>query len=139
MKLDFKKFVVSGILGGIAYFVLWLIVSFGVRPLLWPYNPLSLGGMRSINDPLMLLFFLYPFVAAFCMAAVYQKIEPVFKGSWMQKGKKFGLLVWVVATIPSFFVVLTSMNYPIGFFIENVVGGLVYTIAAGMAIAKFSG
>lgn len=138
MKLDFKKFVVSGFLGGIAYLVLWLIVSFGIRSLLWPYDPLSLGGMRSVSDPLMLLFFLYPFVAAFCMAFVYQKIETAFKGKWMEKGKQFGWLVWIVATIPSFFVVLASMNYPTGFFLESLFGGLVYVMAAGITIARFS-
>jgi hypothetical protein len=138
MKFDSKKFVFSGFLGGIVYWVLWGFVSFVLRPVLWPYDPLSLGGMRGVTDPFMLLFFLYPFVFSFCMALVYQLVQPALKGTSLQKGQQFGLAVWVLAVIPGFFMVLSTMNYPAGFFIENLIGGFFFVMATGIVIARFS-
>jgi hypothetical protein len=97
---------------------------------------LNLGGMRSATtDPIMILFFVYPWVLAFAMTCVYLKIEGLLEGDWMAKGKQFGCIIWVVAGIPSAFLVWSSMNYPIGFTINSLVGSLLYMIAGGIVIA----
>lgn len=138
MAFSLKKFVVSGIVGGIAFYIIWLIVNFLLRSALWPYDILSLGGMRSVNDPVMLLFFLYPFVFSFAMAAAYPMVASALKGNFVAKGKAFGFLVWLLAGLPNAFLVFSSMNYPWGFFIEGFVGSFFYLLAAALAIAKFS-
>ncbi len=130
-----KKFLLSGIASGAVFLVLTFAFSYLVQAVL-PYDVLSLGGMRSVGDPLMALFFLYPFVIGFAIAYLYKYVN--LKGSYMEKGRKFGLLMWLVYGIPSTFVIYTSMNYPIGFSISMLFGDLLGFLAAGIVIAKIS-
>jgi len=124
----------TGILAGIAIFAIMMIASLAAQAI-FAYDAVSLAGMRAINDPIMILFFVYPFVLAFAMTCVYCKIEGILKGDWMAKGKQFGLLVWIVAGIPSAFLVWSSMNYPIGFIVNSLIGSLLYMVAGGLVIA----
>jgi hypothetical protein len=124
------KLLVSGILAGVVITIVSFIVNATVG-MVWPYNVLELGGMRAATDPMMLLFFLHPWVLGFALSYAYPYAEKSLKGD----GKAFGLLMWIVVSIPSAFLVYTSMNYPIGFTVSSVVGSLLYMLAAGMAIA----
>ena len=134
MKL--KNILVSGILGGIAIFVVWLIAGILVQ-VSGLYNVMTLGGMRSASDPVMLLFFLHPWVISFAMAIVYSQVGKAFEGTLMQKGIKFGLLAWLVSSIPSTFIVYTSMNYPLAFSVVSLAASFVYMALAGVVVAKF--
>lgn len=133
--MDMKKFFVSGVLSGIVIAIIWMLTNVLVS-IIWPtYDVLKLGGMRLTCDPVMLLFFFYPWIYGFIMTYAYQKIESVFKGSYVNKGKAFGLLMWLVIVIPSAFVVYTSMDYPIAFTFNQIIGGLIQMLAAGIVIA----
>jgi hypothetical protein len=70
------------------------------------------------------------------MAIVYSKLGSAIKGTPMQKGVKFGLIMWLVSSLPSVFIVYTSMNYPIGFSLDSLLGSLIYMPLAGVVIAK---
>ena len=129
-----KKFLISGILAGIVIEILSMIIS-TVMQALGNYNVLALGGMRNISDPIMALFFVYPFVLGFAMTYVYSKMEKQLKGSYVDKGKSFGLITWILAGLPSAFLVWSSMNYPIGFTISSLIGSLIYMPCAGIVIA----
>lgn len=135
--MDTKKFLISGFFAGLVIFFISLIFGFLV-PIFLPYNVLELGGMRAATDPVMLLFFLHYWVYGFAMAFVYPHFSnAITKGTYIDKGKLFGFLMWLVATLPSAFVVYTSMDYPIGFTFSQLVGGLIYMLLAGIVIAKF--
>lgn len=136
MVFDFRKFLVAGILGGIVIFIVSWIVDYFTQ-MVWPYNVLELGGMRAVTDPVMLLFFLHAWVMAFALAFVYPYLKGNLEGTIGHKGAKFGFIAWIVASIPSAFIVYTSMNYPIGFTFNSVVGSLLYMLAAGITIARF--
>ncbi|MBN2127529.1 MAG: hypothetical protein JW703_04015 [Candidatus Diapherotrites archaeon] len=131
--MNFKKFILSGVLGGIVVTIVFWIVSMVMQTVL-NYNAMNLDGMRAVEDPLMMLFFLYPFVISFTMAYAY----PLFnlQGTIGKKGTRFGLLCFVLAGIPSIWVVLTSMNYPLGFTITQIISGILYYALSGMVIAK---
>jgi hypothetical protein len=129
-----KKFLISGILAGIVIEILSMIVSTAAQAL-GNYNVLALDGMRNVNDPITALFFVYPFVLGFAMTYVYSKMEKQLKGSYVDKGKNFGLTTWILAGLPSAFLVWSSMNYPIGFTISSLIGSLIYMPCAGIAIA----
>jgi hypothetical protein len=129
------KFFISGIAAGAVFLVISFAFSFLVQAV-WPYDVLSLGGMRSIGDPVMALFFLYPFVIGIAISYAYKYVS--LKGSYLEKGKKFGLLMWLVYGIPSTFIVYTSMNYPIGFHISSLFGNLIGLVVAGIIIARLS-
>ena len=102
--MDLKKFLFAGFAGGVVISVLSFIVDKIVQ-LVWPYNVLELGGMRAVNDPIMLLFFLHPWVLSFCLAYAYGQIKFFFPGDRAMEGQRFGLLMWVAVSIPQAFLV----------------------------------
>lgn len=133
--MNWKKFILAGVIGGVVITAVSLIVG-SIITFLFPYNVLELGGMRTVTDPVMMLFFLHPWVLSFAMALVYPYFSKVLEGNYLCKGKKFGVLVWAVASIPSAFLVYSSMDYPVGFTVNSVIGSLLYVLAAGITIAK---
>ena len=133
--MNVKGVLVSGVVGGVVIFVVWLIVGILVQ-VTGLYNVMSLGGMRAVNDPIMLLFFLHPWIISFAISIVYSQLGKALEGTVVRRGVNFGLLMWITLSIPSAFIVYTSMNYPASFAVVSVVGSLVYMIAAGIATAR---
>ena len=130
-----KRGVLAALAAGIVITVISLVVGMIVQSI-WPYDIFTLGGMRAKDDPIMILFFLHPFVLAGAMTIVYAKLSGALSGDITQKGKKFGLLMWAVVSLPSIFLVYSSMNYPLGFHLSGLIGSLIYMPAAGITIAK---
>jgi hypothetical protein len=128
---------ISGVAAGIVVLVLAMIVGSATQAL-FNYNVLSLAGMRSVNDPVSILFFLYPFVVALAVAILYDFTKKSFTGSVMRKGIMLGLLGWMVYGIPSAFIVFSSMDYPVGFTVNSVIGSLIYMLGAGITITVLS-
>jgi hypothetical protein len=137
IQLETKTVVVSGITAGIVVLVLSMMIS-AASQALFRYNVLSLAGMRSVSDPVSLLFFLFPFVIALAVAILYDFTKKSFTGTTLRKGIMLGLLGWIVYGIPSAFIVFSSMDYPIGFTVNSVVGSLIYMLGAGITITKLS-
>ena len=137
IQLETKTIVVSGIVAGIVILVLSMIMSTATQAL-FDYNVLTLAGMRSVNDPVSMLFFLHPFVVALSMATLYDFAKKSFTGTAIRKGTVLGLLGWIVYGIPSAFIVFSSMDYPIGFTVNSVIGSLVYMLGAGITITRLS-
>jgi hypothetical protein len=131
-----KKFIVSGLVAGLVIFIVSMLFS-TVFQALFNYDVLKLEGMRSVNDPIMILFFIHPWVLGFALVLAYSIFRDCFKGKNWEKAKKFGTAMWVVVTIPSAFMVFSSMNYPLGFTFCSLIGGLVYMILGAYAIVKF--
>ena len=137
IRLRTRTVVVSGIVAGIVVLILLMMVS-TVTQALFNYNALSLAGMRSVNDPVSVLFFLYPFVVALALTILYDFTKKSFTGTTIRKGIVLGMLGWIVYGIPSAFIVFSSMDYPIGFTVNSVTGSLIYMLGAGIAITKLS-
>jgi hypothetical protein len=125
----------AGIAAGIAMLIISFIVNMIVMAIA-PYDVLSLGGMRSAADPVMLLFFLHPLVLGLVFAYLYTFVSKSLKGKPRDKGTEYGILMWLIYTVPSAFVVFTSMNYPLEFTIQQIAGGWVMMLAGGKVIAK---
>jgi len=133
MKL--KQILIGGILAGIVIEVISLAFSWLAQSI-WQYDVLKLAGMRTINDPVSILFFVYPWVLGFALVCVYSYFEKALEGNYVAKGWKFGLLMWVVVSISSAFLVFASMNYPTGFTVNSVIGPLIYMPVTGIVTAK---
>jgi hypothetical protein len=135
--METKTIIFSGIVAGIVVLGLSMIVSTATQAL-FDYNVLTLVGMRSVNDPISALFFLHPFVVALSMATLYDFAKKSFTGTAIRKGTVLGLLGWIVYGIPSAFIVFSSMDYPIGFTVNSVIGSLLYMLGAGITVTKLS-
>jgi len=138
--MNTRKFIISGFLAGLAMLAVSQAVSAiaGMVPGL-AYSIFELGGMRAMDDPIAILFFAHFWVLAFAMAYVYGRLGAALKGDAMAKGKTFGIIMWLVASLPSIFLVWSSMDYPLGFHIGSIIGSVIYMPAAGIIIAKFMG
>lgn len=130
-----KKVVISGVIGGIWLLIMTFIADY-IAVLIAPYNILELGGMRSVDDPIMSLFFAYPFVFSFAAAIVFALVEGAIEGRANRRGIIFGLLLFVLVTLPNQFVIYTSMTYPPGFFISNILTGLIGLPTLGIIFAN---
>ncbi len=131
-----RKFLLAGLLGGLAIFIVSMALSFVVQAIA-PYDIFSLAGMRSIDDPLMMFFFLVGWVYAFPMAYAYSHFKGSMQGTFVQKGIRFGFLVWLLTAVPTTFIIFTTMTYPLGFHLDSIVGGLIWLMAGSIVIAKF--
>jgi hypothetical protein len=137
IQLKTRTIIVSGIAAGIVILVLSMTVSIATQAL-FDYNVLTIVGMRSVNDPVSMLFFLHPFVVGLAVAVLYDFTKKSFTGTAIRKGIVLGLLGWLVYGIPSAFIVFSSMDYPMGFTVNSVIGSLVYMLGAGITITKLS-
>jgi hypothetical protein len=135
--VDGKKILIAGIAGGILLF----IAQFGfsiLANLIAPYDIFAIGGMRARDDPVGLLFFAYPFVLSFVSAIVFDRVKTALMGSCCA-GTDFGLILILLVTVPGMFVIFSSMIYPLGFYIGNILFGIVGFPAVGMLYARIWG
>jgi hypothetical protein len=130
-----KKALNAGLVGGVVILAISTVLSMMMQAI-FSYKVLALDGMRAVDDPIMGLFFLHPWVLSFAMVFAYPYVGRTMRGNYLEKGKKFGLLVWVLAEVPSAFLVYTSMDYPIGFTVNSVVSTLLYVVGGGIVIAR---
>ena len=130
-----KKVVCSVVAGGIVYLIFSTALSI-IAQAIAPFSWADVGGMRAMNDPWMIGYFFYGFVLLIGAAILYQIVN--LKGTVAEKGIKFGALMWLVTNIPSAFIILTTMIYPLGFFLQNVLFGYIIWLFVGTTIACMS-
>lgn len=92
---------------------------------------------RPWTDPLMLLFFVYPFLTGIILAWFWNKTKNVF-GENIKGGINFGITYWVIASIPGMFITYSSMPYSLLIVISWLVGGLVEALLAGVILSKLN-
>jgi len=133
-----KKIIKPGILAGIAMLIVGMTVSYLLHfmfpSLAAEYNNTNI--FRSWSDPLMSLYFLYPFTVGLILAWVWQKTKSLFKGSVKQKGVNFGLAYWLVSSIPGMLITYSSFKTSFLMVLTWLIGGLVNGIVAGLIFVK---
>ena len=135
--MEWKKILIAGIAGGILLFIAQFAFSIAGN-LAAPYNIFAIGGMRQMNDPLMALFYAYPFVLSFMSALVFDRVKEALAGSCCG-GTDFGLILIALVTVPGMFVIFSSMTYPPGFYIGNILFGIIGFPLVGMLYARIWG
>ena len=101
-----------------------------------PVDLCSYGGMRAMDNPLMLLFFFSSFVVVFAAATVFYRVKDSLKGTQIQKGIMFGLLLLIIMTIPWLYVIYTSMTWPVDFSISTGLWEVISFQIAGIIFAR---
>ncbi|MFA4824189.1 MAG: hypothetical protein WC593_03435 [Methanoregula sp.] len=130
-----KNIALAGIIVGTILLVLMVAVNL-IMNIIIPVDISSYGGMRAMNDPIMLLFFFYPFVVAIAAAFVFDRVKDSLKGTPVEKGLIFGLLLIIIMTIPSLYVMYTSMTWPVAFYISTGIWEIVSFPVAGLIFAR---
>jgi len=135
-----KKIIFTGLLAG----VLLLAICVILMPL-WHYvfpnisaeyaNP---GLFRPWSDPLMSLYFVYPFVLALPLAWLWDKVKGAFHGSVWKRGAYFGLMLWVVMSIPGMWMSYSSFPVSFTMVLSWAIGDLINMLVAGLVFARFN-
>lgn len=93
---------------------------------------------RAWSEPLMQLYFLYPFIFALVLVWLWSKTKTVVPGdSAWAKGAKFGLAIWLVASVPGMLISYASFQVSFLMVFSWTLGGLVSLILSGWLLAKF--
>jgi hypothetical protein len=132
-----KKVILSGLLAGLILFLASMVVS-GIFKVIFPainaeYQNTNL--FRPYSDPLMLLFFVHPFLVGILLAWFWNKTKNIF-GENIKGGIKFGLAYWIISTIPGMFATYTSMPYSLAIVSSWLASGLVEALLAGIIFSK---
>jgi hypothetical protein len=134
-----KKIILPGIIVGIVTLILGMLISYLF--MLFPtvaadYQNTNI--MRSWQDPLMSLFFLYPFVLGLALAWAWNKTKGLFKGNIWKRGLNFGFAYLIIATIPGMLISYSSFPLSLMTIISWTVSGLINATAAGIILAKMN-
>jgi hypothetical protein len=122
--MEWKKFMISWVLGSVLLYITLFLVS-AITMVIAPFNIFDIGGMRSATDPFMMLYYLYPVLLSFITTYVFSVVRGSLQGSHVEKGLMFGVLMFLLLTVPSGFIIITTMQYPVGFYIDMILNGLI--------------
>jgi hypothetical protein len=130
-----KNIVIAGFTGGVILLLMMAITGFLVN-LALPADLSQYAGMRPMNDPVMNLFYLYPFVIGFSTALVFAIVRGSLNGTDVRKGLMFGGILLAVMTVPSLYVMYTSMTWPPDFYVSTAVWEFVSFPLIGILYAR---
>jgi len=130
--------VLIGLLAGLIMIILMFLLNFvfyAIDPSLKILYENS-EVFRAQDDPLMILFPLYPFVLGIILAWIWTKTRDIIKVKQdCQKGFYFGFVYWLL-TIPG--ILINYSSFPIPFLMPlswSIISGI-QGIAAGIVFAK---
>lgn len=135
------KFIKPGLLAG----VVLLIISVIFSPILVALIP-SLGVeysnyniFRSWQDPLISLYFVYPFVLGLVLSWVWTKVKKVIPGKTSsQKVSNFAIGYWLIAGLPGMLMTYASFQLSLAMVMTWSLSGLIDAYVASYVINRFS-
>jgi len=135
-----KKIVLPGILAGILMAAVGMLIGYvfnAIFPsLMAEYNNTAI--FRAMEDPLMSLFFLYPLILGIALAWLWDKTKGLFKSDNWKRGVHFGLIYFVVASIPGMLITYSSFQVSLLITSTWTLNGLANGLIAGMIFAKMN-
>ena len=127
MNIILKRGLISGLANLIVGLGLNLFVQMLLPAIAKEYqNP---AMFRPWSDPLMLIFFAYPFIFGVVAALLWEKLGK-------PRPEEFAKLYFLVATIPGMFITYTSFQIGLSLVLLWTVTGYVEALVAGYVFAK---
>lgn len=132
-----KKIVSSSLVAGIVMVITSMVVG-QVFNSLFPtimkeYNNPAL--FRPWSDPIMSLFFLYPFILAIVLSIVWKKTNKLFSGKTpAEKAIKFGVTYWALTNITGMLISYSTFPVSLLMIISWSISSLITVIAGASAI-----
>lgn len=136
-----KKIVPTGLFVGLILFLAsmtynWLLNMF-LPGLAQEYT--RSGIFRPWTDPLMSLYFVYPFVLGLVLTFGWNLVKLNFKGKdWIKRGWKYGIFYWIIASFPGMFISYSSFQVSLTLICSWTLGGLIESVVAGVLLAKLN-
>ena len=134
-----KKIIFPGIVAGLATAIASMLL--GLLTMRIPAVSADYANAATIrpwNDPLMSLYFLYPFVLGLIMAWAWNKSKSLFSGSTAARGTKFGLAIFLVTSIPGMLITYACFPLSIMTIFAWTLDGLVVCLVTGLIVARMN-
>lgn len=128
----------KGLIAGVVNFVLGFALGFGLQKLIPGVNAQyqNIAIFRPFSDPLMMVYFAYPFILGIVGAYFWGIVGSNFKGSVATRAWKFAKLYFIIATIPGMFITYTTFQVDIMMILTWTITGLIEIYVAGLVFAK---
>ncbi len=128
----------KGLLAGLANLIIGMGLNFGLQAI-FPdlgkeYQNTAL--FRPWSDPLMMIYFAYPFVLGVVAAYLWNLVSKNFTGSPAKKAWQFAKLYFIIATIPGMFVSYTCFQVSLLMILSWSVAGFINIFVAGLIFTK---
>jgi hypothetical protein len=133
--MNAKRIVIGGISAGFVLLIIMMVSGYLIT-LVLPADISRYGGMRAMGDPVMTLFYLYPFVVAFAAAILFDLVKGCLDGTTLKKGLMFGSMLICIMPVPSLYVMYTSMTWPVDFYLSTGIWELLSFPAMGILFAR---
>jgi len=134
-----KNIIVAGLVAGFAMLVLAMAIGMLAHAALpsvaKEYENTNL--FRPWSDPIMSLYFLYPFFLGIALAWVWDKTKDVLGGGslWI-RGSRFARSFWIVSTIPGILMSYSSFPVSLAMSLTWLLSSLVQLLCAGFIYAR---
>jgi hypothetical protein len=139
-----KKILLPGLVASVAMIIVNMLFGYLVG---WLFPSLQASFMaeyektnmfRPMNDPLMILFFINPFIYAFPYAWGWNKIKDKFSGSvWCNAFYLTGI-VFFITTLPGMFITYTCFVISLPMIISWLLSAVVQTYAGWLVICSMA-
>lgn len=128
----------QGLIIGIANLIVSLVFNFGVNFVIPSLAQEYQSGLfRPWSDPLMMAFFLSPFILGFALAYFWTAFGKNIEGKTAsEKTLNFAKFYFVIATIPGMFISLTSFKVSYLMIGSWTLLGFIEAYVAGWLLAK---
>jgi hypothetical protein len=127
--VSMKKIIWPGLLLGVIMLIVSMIVSYLFMLIPSVSADYNTSFMRNWQDPIMMLFFLYPFILGIVFAWLWAKTKSSFKGK--NRACYFGWLLFFLTTVPGMWITYTSFNLSFLTILSWTVAGLINAKIAG--------
>ncbi len=136
-----NKILVQGLITGVAMLLVSLVFSFSagfIFPSLTA-EYVNEAIFRPWSDPLMQMFFAYPFVLGIILAFVWDKVKNSVAGKTItSRGLNFGLIYFMATTMPGMFITYSSFQVSLVLVMSWTLSGFIEAVVAGWVLAKLN-
>jgi hypothetical protein len=133
--MNAKNIAMGSISAGFILLIIMVISGYLVNMVL-PTDISRYGGMRAMNDPVMNLFYLYPFVIASAAAIIFDIVKGCLNSTPVRKGLMYGVMLICIMTVPSLYVMYTSMTWPADFYVSTLIWEIISFPLMGITYAR---
>ncbi len=92
---------------------------------------------RPWQDPLMMVYFAYPFILGIVLAYLWGLLRKQLKGTDPQKAMQFAKIYFIIATIPGMFISYTSFQISFLMILVWTVTGYLQAYIAALIYTKY--
>lgn len=133
-----KKTIFAALLAGLVLLVSAMVFGY-LASLLFPGLQAEYANFaifRPWDDPLMMLYFLYPFVLSFVLAWFWQKASRLFEGPIWKKSLSLTWLYFLLATLPGMFITYSSFQVSGLMTLNWTITGFIQVFFASLVLVK---